>query len=65
MKELIFNWKNLAHILKYYPFATSPCRARTTLEEILLNLKVRGEEERKRTVLASLRKRTDILFHFN
>ena len=46
-------------------FATSPCRARTTMKEIILNLKVGGEEERKRTVLASFRKRTDILFHFN
>ena len=43
-------------------FATSPCGARTTIEEIILNLNVWGEEERKRTVLASSRKRADILY---
>ena len=37
-------------------FATSPCGARTTIEEIILNLNVWGQEERKRTVLASSRK---------
>ena len=36
--------------------------ARTTIEEIILNLNVRGEEERKRTVLASSRKRAGILY---
>ena len=43
-------------------FATSQCGARTTIEEIILNLDVWGEEERKRIVLASSRKRADILF---
>ena len=42
-------------------FATSQCGARTTIEEIILNLNVWGEEERKRTVLARSRKRADIL----
>ena len=43
-------------------FATSPCGARTTIEEIILNLNVFGEKERKRKVLASSRKRADILY---
>ena len=43
-------------------FATCPCGARTTIEEIILNLIVCGKEERKRTVLASSRKSTDILY---
>ena len=43
-------------------FATSPCGASTTIEKIILNLNVWGEEERKRTVLASFRKRADILY---
>ena len=43
-------------------FATSPCGARTTIEDIILNLNVWGEEERKRTVLASFKKRADILY---
>ena len=43
-------------------FGTSPCGARTTIEEIILNLNVCGEEERKRTVLASSRKRANILY---
>ena len=43
-------------------FATSPCGARTNIEEIILKLNVLGEEERKRTVLASSRKRADILY---
>ena len=43
-------------------FATSPCRARTTIEEIILNLNMRREEEKKRTVLASSRKRVDIIY---
>ena len=43
-------------------FATSPCGARTTIEEIILNLNVWGEEDRKRTVMASSRKRADILY---
>ena len=42
-------------------FSTSPCGARTTIEEIILNLNVWGEEERKR-ILASSRKRADILY---
>ena len=42
-------------------FGTSPYGARTTIEEIILNLNVWGEEERKRIVLASSRKRADIL----
>ena len=37
-------------------FATSPCGATTTVEEIILNLNMWGEEERKRLVLASSRK---------
>ena len=43
-------------------FCTSPCGARTTIEDIILNLKVWGEEERKRAVMASSRKRADILY---
>jgi hypothetical protein len=43
-------------------FAISPCGARTTVEEIILNLNVWGEEERKRIALASSRKRADILY---
>ena len=43
-------------------FATSPCGARTTIEEIILNLSVWGEEERKRIILASSRERADILY---
>ena len=39
-------------------FAMSPCGARTTI----LNLNVWGEEERKRTVLASSRERADFLY---
>ena len=42
--------------------AISPCWARTTIEEIILNLNVWGEEERKRTALASSRKRAEILY---
>ena len=38
-------------------FPTSSSEARTTIEEIILNLNVWGEEEKKRTVLASSRKR--------
>ena len=33
--------------------------------EIILNLNIRGEEEIKRTVLASSRKRANILYHLN
>ena len=36
--------------------------ARTNIEEIILNLNVWGEKERKRTVLASSRKKADILY---
>ena len=43
-------------------FATSPCGARTTIDEINLNLNVRADKERKRTALASSRKRADILY---
>ena len=43
--------------------STSLCGARTTIEEIILYLNMRGEEERKRTVLASSRKRAHILYH--
>ena len=43
-------------------FATYPCGARITIEEIILNLNVWREEESKRTVLASSRKRADILY---
>ena len=48
-------------------FATSPCGARTTIKEIILNLNVMGEEGRKKMVLASSRKREDILYtpHFD
>ena len=41
-------------------FSASPCGARTSIEEIILNLNVWGEEERKWTVLASSRKRAEI-----
>ena len=44
-------------------FATYPCGVRTTIDEIILNLNVRGEEERKRMVLASSMKRADTLHH--
>ena len=37
----------------------------TTIEEIILNLNVRGEEERNRMVLVHSRMRADILYHFN
>ena len=40
---------------------TSSYGARTTIEEIILNLNVWGEEERKRIVLTSSRKRADLL----
>ena len=43
-------------------FATFPCGARTTIEDIILNLNLWGVEERKRTVLAGSRKRADILY---
>ena len=43
-------------------FPTSPCGARTTIEEIILNLNVWREEERNWTVLASSRKRAAILY---
>ena len=48
-------------------FATSPCWARTTIiiKEIILNLNMSGKEERKRTVLASLRKQADFCYHLN
>ena len=36
--------------------------ARIINEEIILNLNMWGEEERKRTLLASSRKRADILY---
>ena len=45
-------------------FATSLRGARTTIEEIILNLNMRGEEEKKRTVLPISRKRADILYTF-
>ena len=41
-------------------FATSPYRVRTNIDDIILNLNLREEEERKRTVLTSYRKRADI-----
>ena len=41
---------------------TRRCGARNTIEEIILNLNVWGEEERKRMVLVSARKREDILY---
>ena len=41
-------------------FATSPCKTRTTIEEILLNLIMTGKET-KRTVLVDSRKREDHL----
>ena len=44
---------------------TAPCGARTTIDEIILNLNMRGEEERKGTVLARSTKRADILYHLN
>ena len=44
-------------------FATSSFGAMTTIKEIILNLNVRGVEERKRTVLASSRKMADIFYH--
>jgi hypothetical protein len=43
-------------------FDTSPYRARTKIEEIILNLNMWREEERKRIILASSRKRADILY---
>ena len=43
-------------------FATSQCEARNTIEEIILNLDVWGEEEKKKTVLVSSRKRAKILY---
>ena len=43
-------------------FATSQCGARTTIEEIILYLNMWGEEERKRFILASSRKKADILY---
>ena len=43
-------------------FATSLCGARTSIEEIILKLNVWGEEQRKRTVLASSRKRAYVLY---
>ena len=46
-------------------FETSPCGARTTIKEIVLNLNLMGKEEGKRTVLASSRKRAEILYHLN
>ena len=46
-------------------FLNTTYGARATMEEIILNLKVKGEEKRKRTLLASFRKRADILYHPN
>ena len=43
-------------------FSTSPCGERTNIEEIILNLNMCGKEERKRTILASFRKRAEILY---
>ena len=43
-------------------FATYPCGARTTIEEIILNLHVQGEEERMRTVLDILSNRNLFLW---
>ena len=51
----------VASLTKGRVYATSPCGARTTIEEIILNLNVLREEERTRTVLASFRKRADLL----
>ena len=36
--------------------------ARITIEEVILNLNMWGEEERKRTILASSKKRADIIY---
>ena len=38
---------------------------RTTIDQIIPNLNVRGEEERKRAILASYRVMADILYHLN
>ena len=46
-------------------FETFPCGERKTFGEIILNLNVSGEEEGKRTIMASSRKRADILDHLN
>ena len=43
--------------------ATSQCWARNTIEEIFFNINLMGKEEGKRTVLASSRKRADIIYH--
>ena len=43
-------------------FSTSPSGARTTIQKIILNLNVLGEEENKREALASSRKRADIIY---
>ena len=43
-------------------FATSLSGARTTIEKIILNLNVGGEEEKKRAAQASSRKTADILY---
>ena len=55
----------LANLTTGRAFATSLCEDRITIEEIILNMKGRGEEARKRMVLASFRKREDILYHLN
>ena len=44
-------------------FASLWCGTWITIEKIILNMNVRGEEERKRTDLASSRKRADIFYH--
>ena len=41
-------------------FATFTCAARTIFKEIILNLNLMEKEERKRTVLASSKKRAEI-----
>ena len=41
---------------------SSSCGARTIIKEIILNLNMRGEEERKRTDLVNFRKRAYLLY---
>ena len=43
-------------------FAISPCGARTTTEDIILNVNMWREEERKRNGYGQLQERADILY---